>query len=192
MVGIGVSIFPGRAPCRRVSGRPATWRSRNGRQARECGAAIAVTTGRDHRATRPDGDRIHRHLPRSAAVYSSNSFGSAPPHRLFPHLEGRTRHNIERNPQVCFGLAEMGRLLPADTALEFSMEYSGVCAFGRARVLEDGEEKLRALQGLLDKYFPDLKPGEDYRGITKDEMDSTAVFAINVEAWSGKRKSVAE
>jgi nitroimidazol reductase NimA-like FMN-containing flavoprotein (pyridoxamine 5'-phosphate oxidase superfamily) len=133
-------------------------------------------------------------LDQQPFIHSNSFWFDASTRTVYFHtaLEGRTRHNIELNSQVCFGVAEMGRLLPADTALEFSMEYSGVCAFGRARLLEDGEEKRRALQGLLDKYFPDLKPGEDYRGITTDEMDSTAVFAIDIEAWSGKRKSVAE
>lgn len=107
-------------------------------------------------------------------------------------LEGRTRQNIERNPQVCFSVAEMGRLLPADTALEFSNEYSSVCAFGAARVIRSEAEKRRALQGLLDKYFPDLQPGQDYRPMTNGEIERTAVFAIEIDAWSGKRESVAE
>jgi nitroimidazol reductase NimA-like FMN-containing flavoprotein (pyridoxamine 5'-phosphate oxidase superfamily) len=107
-------------------------------------------------------------------------------------LEGRTRQNIERNPRVCFTVAEMGRLLPAETAYEFSTEYASVCAFGTARLVQTDEEKRRALQGLLDKYFPDLQPGQDYRPMTSDEVDGTAVFAIEIDAWSGKRKSVAE
>lgn len=107
-------------------------------------------------------------------------------------LEGRTRQNIELNPQVCFSVAEMGRLLPADTALEFSTEYAGVCAFGSARVVRADDEKRRALQGLLDKYFPDLRSGQDYRPMTRSEVDSTAVLVIEIEAWSGKRKSIAE
>jgi nitroimidazol reductase NimA-like FMN-containing flavoprotein (pyridoxamine 5'-phosphate oxidase superfamily) len=62
--------------------------------------------------------------------------------------------------------------------------------FGRARLLEDPSEKERALQGLLDKYFPDLEPGVDYRPITPAERDKTAVFAVQIEAWSAKRKAV--
>jgi len=104
---------------------------------------------------------------------------------------GRTRTNIESNPKICFGIAEMGDLIPADTALEFSAEYAGVTVFGQARVVEDSTEAERGLYGLLNKYFPDLKPGQDYRGITKEELDRTSVFAIDIEAWSGKRKKVA-
>src|SRR5690606_1258136 len=39
---------------------------------------------------------------------------------------GRTRANVEREQRVCFSVSEMGRMLPADKALEFSVEYAGV------------------------------------------------------------------
>jgi len=113
--------------------------------------------------------------------------------RIYFHtaLEGRTRTNIEANPHVCFSVAEMGRLLPADTALEFSVEYASVITFGQARIVEDEQEAHSGLQGLLDKYFPDLKPGVHYRPIMDDELKQTAVYAIDIESMSGKRKAVA-
>lgn len=110
--------------------------------------------------------------------------------RIFFHTatKGRTLTNIGQNPRVCLEVDWVGRWLPAPTALEFSVEYTGVVVFGRARLLEDNVEKERALQGLLDKYFPDLKPDVDYRSITPKELKVTAVFAVDIETWSGKRK----
>ncbi len=104
---------------------------------------------------------------------------------------GRTRANIEGDERVCFSVSEMGRLLPADTALEFSVEYSGVVVFGRASVMGDQAEARRALQILLDKYFAHLKPGQDYRPITDEELARTSVYRITIEQWSGKKKAVA-
>ena len=111
--------------------------------------------------------------------------------RIFFHTatEGRTLTNVQYNPRVCLEVDWRGRWLPAKTALAFSVEYTGVVVFGRARLLEDAAEKERALQGLLDKYFPDLKPGVDYRPITAEELEVTAVFAVDIETWSGKRKA---
>jgi nitroimidazol reductase NimA-like FMN-containing flavoprotein (pyridoxamine 5'-phosphate oxidase superfamily) len=110
--------------------------------------------------------------------------------RIYFHtaITGRTRTNIEANPKVCFGIAEMGDLIPADTAYEFSTEYAGVIAFGRAWVVEDQREAEHGLNGLLTKYFPDLIAGEDYRAITTEELARTSVFAIEIETWSGKQK----
>ena len=80
----------------------------------------------------------------------------------------------------------MGRLLPADTAMEFGVEYASVVAFGPVRVLSDPAEAERALQLLLDRYFPHLKPGEDYQPIIPEELNITAVYRLDIEAWSGK------
>jgi nitroimidazol reductase NimA-like FMN-containing flavoprotein (pyridoxamine 5'-phosphate oxidase superfamily) len=120
---------------------------------------------------------------------SANTFWYDGEHIFFhTATEGRTLANIGQNPRVCLEVDWVGRWLPAKTALEFSVEYTGVVVFGRARLLEDDAEKERALQGLLDKYFPDLKPGADYRPITPKELKVTAVFAIDIDAWSAKRK----
>jgi hypothetical protein len=45
---------------------------------------------------------------------------------------------------------------------------------------------------LLDKYFPQLVSGRDYRPITEKEMARTSVFAIEIEGWSGKQKVAPE
>jgi nitroimidazol reductase NimA-like FMN-containing flavoprotein (pyridoxamine 5'-phosphate oxidase superfamily) len=93
---------------------------------------------------------------------------------------------------VCLTSTEMGRLLPAPTALNFSVEYQSVVVFGSMRPVEDPTEAQCALQMLLDKYFTHLHSGEDYRPITPEELAITAVFRVDVEEWSGKRKAVAE
>lgn len=110
--------------------------------------------------------------------------------RIYFHTaaKGRTRDTVQRNPRVCFSAAEMGSLIPADTALEFSTAYASVIVFGRVRVVDDEAEQRRGLQGLLDKYFPDLQPGVDYRPIVDDELAQTSVYAIDIEAWSAKQK----
>lgn len=104
---------------------------------------------------------------------------------------GRTRTNVEAGERVCFAVHEMGRLLPAPEALEFSVEYAGVVAFGTACVVEDALEATTALQAILDKYFPEHVPGRDYRPIAPEELARTTVMRVDIEQWSGKRKVVA-
>jgi uncharacterized protein len=113
-------------------------------------------------------------------------------HAIYMHSarSGRTHDNIEQDAQVCFSISEMGRLLPASEALEMSVEFSSVVVFGRARIVEDAAEAARMLQMLLDKYFAQLKPGRDYRPIQAEELKRTAVYYVQIEAWSGKRKQV--
>jgi nitroimidazol reductase NimA-like FMN-containing flavoprotein (pyridoxamine 5'-phosphate oxidase superfamily) len=102
-------------------------------------------------------------------------------------ITGRLRANIEHSDKVCIEAYRMGRVLPANTALEFALQYESVVAFGRGRLLQDDEEKRYALYGLIEKYFPKMKPGEHYRPITEQELKRTAVYAIAIESWSGKR-----
>lgn len=110
---------------------------------------------------------------------------------LHTHRTGRTRDNLAAAQRVAFGAVAMGRLLPAPKALEFSVEYAGVVAFGKAVVVRDPDEAKAALQLILDKYAPHLKPGVDYRPTTDNELKRTAVYRIDIESWSGKQKEAA-
>ena len=51
---------------------------------------------------------------------------------------------------------------------------------------------MRALQMLLDRYFPQYRPERDYRPIQREELARTAVYRIEIQSWSGKRKQVAD
>lgn len=103
------------------------------------------------------------------------------------NLTGRMRANLERYPQVCFAASREGRLLPSNIALEFSIQYESMVVFGAARVLVEADEIRQALYGLIKKYFPAMDAGEHYRPITEGELKRTAVYAVQVERWSGKR-----
>ena len=58
---------------------------------------------------------------------------------------GRTRANAEADDRVCFSTMEMGRLVPAAEALEFSVEYAGLVLFGKIQIVDDEEEATSAL-----------------------------------------------
>jgi nitroimidazol reductase NimA-like FMN-containing flavoprotein (pyridoxamine 5'-phosphate oxidase superfamily) len=109
-------------------------------------------------------------------------------HRIIFHsnIAGRVRSNIEANPKVCLEASELGKLLPSNIALEFSLQYRSALVFGIVRIIEDFEEKRAALYGLIRKYFPRMTAGKEYREITDKELRATSVYAITIESWSGK------
>lgn len=100
---------------------------------------------------------------------------------------GRVRANSDRHADVCFEASEFGKYLPSNVALEFSVQYESVVVFGRLRVLDDLDEKRRALYGLIEKYFPSMQAGREYRPISDQELKRTSVYAIAIDSWSGKR-----
>ena len=102
------------------------------------------------------------------------------------NITGRIRANIERNPRVCVEISEMGKVLPSNVALEFSFQYRSVIVFGTASLIEDVEEKRKALHQLIAKYFGKMELGKDYRPATDKELKRTSVYQIKIESWSGK------
>ncbi len=103
------------------------------------------------------------------------------------NIKGRLVENCTHFAEACFEASEMGRLLPSNAAIEFGVQYASVVAFGKIHLVDDEAEKRAGLQGLLDKYFPDLSAGVDYRPITKEELVRTAVIRMDIESWSGKK-----
>jgi nitroimidazol reductase NimA-like FMN-containing flavoprotein (pyridoxamine 5'-phosphate oxidase superfamily) len=138
-----------------------------------------------HRAAYGTLATVHDHQPflnYMAYVYDEDK------NEIYFHsaLKGRTRSNIEKNPKACFGVAEIGRFYPGETAMEFSNEYSSVMVYGDVDIINNKDEAWRALQMLMDKYFPHLKPDVDYRAMTDREVEITSVFRLKIEQWIGK------
>lgn len=107
-------------------------------------------------------------------------------------LSGQMRTNLEANPRISFCVAEMGRLLPAKTAMEVGVEYASVVVLGTAEVVTDPGQARHGLQLILDRYFPHLEPGVDYREILPEELEITAVYRLKIESWSGKEDKARE
>ena len=89
-------------------------------------------------------------------------------HRIIFHsnITGRIRANIDRHPEVCVEISEMGKYLPSNVALEFSLQYRSVIVFGKARVIEDQNEQRQVLHKLIAKYFGKMKINQDCRAAT--------------------------
>jgi nitroimidazol reductase NimA-like FMN-containing flavoprotein (pyridoxamine 5'-phosphate oxidase superfamily) len=96
-------------------------------------------------------------------------------------LEGHKLDNLAANPRVSFCVVGRTKVLPA----EFSTEFESVVVFGRALVI-DGEERYRALNGLIEKYSPDfIAEGAAYI----EKFDSqTCVVRVEIDRMSGKSK----
>src|SRR5262245_66073070 len=65
------------------------------------------------------------------------------------NVAGRIRSNIESNPRVCLEASELGKFLPSNVALEFSLQFRSVAVYGMARLVADPIEARRQLYGLI-------------------------------------------
>jgi nitroimidazol reductase NimA-like FMN-containing flavoprotein (pyridoxamine 5'-phosphate oxidase superfamily) len=102
------------------------------------------------------------------------------------NVAGRLRANLEACARVCLEVSEMGRFLPSNAALEFSVQYRSVMVFGTVRILKDPDDIRAGLHAMLAKYFPGLRPGFEFRPVTEKEIARTSVYSLAIESWSGK------
>jgi nitroimidazol reductase NimA-like FMN-containing flavoprotein (pyridoxamine 5'-phosphate oxidase superfamily) len=72
------------------------------------------------------------------------------------------------------------------------MRVCRVVVLGTAEVVTDPGQARHGLQLLLDRYFPHLKTGIDYRAIMPEELDITAVYRLRIKSWSGKEELARE
>jgi len=147
-----------------------------------------------------EDDWIHTFLKEASVGHIASSMDGQPfinpttfwfdeeNHRIVFHsnVAGRLRSNIESNPKVSLEASELGRLLPSNVAIEFSLQFRSVIVFGTARVVTDSDEARRLLYNLISKYFPKMTAGKEYREITDKELRATSIYEIQIESWSGK------
>lgn len=102
---------------------------------------------------------------------------------------GRTRTNIEQQPSVTVCVYEIGELVEARRAVEFTMQYASVVAFGRASILQDAASIREVMTRHMRKYAPDLLPGRDFVDFTDEDAARATVYRVDIERWSAKRNA---
>jgi len=107
-----------------------------------------------------DNDAIYLHQARVGKLRAILDQGSAP---------------------ACFTVAEIGRILPNYTPLEFSVEYASVLVYGQIDVVAGLDNQRYALEGLMEKYSPQLTAGEDYDPMPDGDIRQTSVHKITIE-----------
>jgi nitroimidazol reductase NimA-like FMN-containing flavoprotein (pyridoxamine 5'-phosphate oxidase superfamily) len=87
---------------------------------------------------------------------------------------------IARNPRVSFCVIDRDDVV----AQEYTTYFRSVIVFGKARVLDDEDEKRRALEILAEKYSPDQEEGR-LREIER-LLSQVSVVELAIEHMTGK------
>jgi nitroimidazol reductase NimA-like FMN-containing flavoprotein (pyridoxamine 5'-phosphate oxidase superfamily) len=103
---------------------------------------------------------------------------------LHTHRGGKKVKDIQRNPLVCFEV-DSGEIVEGDDPCNYSWSYRSVIANGTAAIIEDPEEKLKALRLLSDKYAFGKGRRLDLEKITK--FKDLLVVEIRVDEMTGKK-----
>src|SRR4030095_8869382 len=99
-------------------------------------------------------------------------------------VRGHLRINVDHEARVCFEVDEPGQVFAYGRfECDTSVEYRSVVAFGRIRVVEEREAKVRFFDALMAKYGDPAwqRPAAFY-----PRLDQITLYVIAVERLAGK------
>lgn len=93
---------------------------------------------------------------------------------------GHRMENIKNNSNVCFNVVDSVVLMPET----FNTQYRSVTVFGTAEILQDLDEKKKALLAIVRKLSPDFEEG----GVKyiESSVNNCNVVKINITKMTGK------
>jgi nitroimidazol reductase NimA-like FMN-containing flavoprotein (pyridoxamine 5'-phosphate oxidase superfamily) len=106
--------------------------------------------------------------------------------QLYFHGSAASRmlRNLKSGVDVCVTITLLDGLVLARSAFHHSMNYRSVVVFGNAREVTDREERLRALDALVEHVCPGR--GADVRPPNDKELAQTLVLALPITEASAK------
>jgi hypothetical protein len=109
--------------------------------------------------------------------------------RLYWHGSSASRmlKHLREGVEVCLTVSHLDGLALARSAFHHSVNYRSAMCFGVARLVEDAEEKTRALAAFVDRLYPGRSA--TLRPMRKQEAKSTAVAAMRIEEASAKTRT---
>lgn len=106
--------------------------------------------------------------------------------RLYWHGSSASRmlRNLAHGEPACLTVTHLDSLVLARSGFNHSADYRSVMAFGQARLVDDPQEKERALVMMVDRLYPQRTAG--LRPATVQEIKATTVIAMDIEQASAK------
>lgn len=96
----------------------------------------------------------------------------------------RMLRNLSKGIDVCVTVTLIDGLVLARSAFHHSMNYRSVVVLGKATLIEDAEEKNKALEALTEHFVPGR--WKDVRWPSDLELTATSVLKLPIEEASAK------
>ena len=96
-------------------------------------------------------------------------------------LKGKKIDIIRKNQNICFEFDINTEIVKAEDACHWSMKYKSVIGFGKAVLLEDLDEKRKALNIIMSQYSDRTFQFNDAT------LKGTVVIKVEIESMTGKQ-----
>jgi hypothetical protein len=98
--------------------------------------------------------------------------------------EGRKLDMLAKNNAVCLEFDILEGMVDSEHACDWGVRYQSVIAFGRARVIEDINEKREALAVLMAQY------SKDTFTFPHDKTEITCIIKVDIKEITGKKSKL--
>lgn len=136
---------------------------------------LAILSSQTHGILAVDGDNDYPYAVPLSYVYHNG--------KIYFHCANSEGHKLAamaKNPKVSFCVVEKDDVKPSD----FNTKFASAIAFGKARILFEGDEFANATMLILEKYSPDyIESGKEY---IAECLGKFLVVAIDIEHLTGK------
>jgi len=88
---------------------------------------------------------------------------------------------------VCLTVTHLDSLVLARCGFNHSVDYRSAMCFGKAHIIDDPAEKTRALDSMVDRFYPDR--AQSLRTSSVQELKATMVVGMAIEEASAKIRS---
>jgi uncharacterized protein len=102
-------------------------------------------------------------------------------------VASRTLRALAAGAPACLTVSLIDGLVLARAAMHHSANYRSAMLIGRARIVEEPEEKRAALRAVVEHIVPGR--WDDVRAPSENELSATAVLALPIDEASAKVRS---
>ncbi|MFX1275968.1 MAG: pyridoxamine 5'-phosphate oxidase family protein [Promethearchaeota archaeon] len=96
--------------------------------------------------------------------------------------EGKKLDILKQNNNVCVEMEIINEIIKADQPCKWSMKYQSMIGFGKAEIIDNIEEKIEALNILMDHY----SPGQVHK-FQERLIEKIVIIKIHLENITGKQ-----
>jgi nitroimidazol reductase NimA-like FMN-containing flavoprotein (pyridoxamine 5'-phosphate oxidase superfamily) len=96
----------------------------------------------------------------------------------------RMLRHLKTGTPACLTVAHLDGLVLARSGFNHSANYRSAMCFGTARLVEEPEEKIEAMRGVVDRFYPERSTL--LRPITTQEAKATTIIAMPIDEAAAK------
>jgi nitroimidazol reductase NimA-like FMN-containing flavoprotein (pyridoxamine 5'-phosphate oxidase superfamily) len=94
--------------------------------------------------------------------------------------QGKKLDMLRINNTVCFEFDSDHRIVEAEDACGWSMNYRSVVGFGKASIMDDPMERAKAMNAIIQQYTGKPLP------YSEDKLKDTVIIKVEIESITGK------